>query len=115
MWRRIASHALSGGAKFQRRDHHGARSAASPPHASNRAGDYGQALKAFHAASANIGVTRRAGQFSKAGLEMAACGNTMKQQHVTVNDLLPGFVAPEKDGVVRIADLQSYGYSYLRP
>ena len=64
----MASHALLGGAKFQRRDHHGARSAGSPPHASNRAGDYGQALKAFHAASAKTGVTRRVGQFSKAGL-----------------------------------------------
>lgn len=76
---------------------------------------HGQALKAFHAASANPDVTRRIGQFSKAGLEMAACGNTMKSQHVTVNELLPGFVAAEKGGVVRIAELQSQGYLYLRP
>ena len=46
---------------------------------------------------------------------MAACGNTMKSQHVTVNDLLAGFVAAEKGGVVRIAELQSQGYLYLRP
>jgi len=76
---------------------------------------HGQALKAFHAASANSDVTRRVGQFSKAGLEMAACGNTMKSQHVSVNDLLPGFVAAEQGGVVRIAELQSQGYLYLRP
>ena len=76
---------------------------------------HGQALKAFHAASANPDVTRRVGQFSKAGLEMAACGNTMKSQHVTVNELLPGFVAVEQGGVVRIAELQSQGYLYLRP
>jgi intracellular sulfur oxidation DsrE/DsrF family protein len=76
---------------------------------------HGQALKAFHTASANPDVTRRVGQFSKAGLEMAACGNTMKSQHVTVNELLPGFVAAEKGGVVRIAELQSQGYLYLRP
>jgi len=76
---------------------------------------HGQALKAFHAASANPDVTRRIGQFSKAGLEMAACGNTMKSQQVTVNDLLPGFVAVEQGGVVRIAELQSQGYLYLRP
>jgi intracellular sulfur oxidation DsrE/DsrF family protein len=76
---------------------------------------HGQALKAFHAASANPDVTRRIGQFSKAGLEMAACGNTMKSQHVTVNELLPGFVAVEQGGVVRIAELQSQGYLYLRP
>ena len=76
---------------------------------------HGQALKAFHAASANPDVTRRVGQFSKAGLEMAACGNTMKSQQVTVNELLPGFVAAEQGGVVRIAELQSQGYLYLRP
>jgi uncharacterized protein len=76
---------------------------------------HGQALKAFHSASANPDVTKRVGQFSKAGLEMAACGNTMKSQHVTVNELLPGFVAAEQGGVVRIAELQSQGYLYLRP
>ena len=76
---------------------------------------HGQALKAFHAASATPDVSKRVGQFSKAGLEMAACGNTMKSQHVTVNELLPGFVAAEKGGVVRIAELQSQGYLYLRP
>lgn len=76
---------------------------------------HGQALKAFHAASANPDVTRRIGQFSKVGLEMAACGNTMKSQQVTVSELLPGFVAAEQGGVVRIAELQSQGYLYLRP
>ncbi len=76
---------------------------------------HGQALKAFHAASANPDITKRVGHFSKAGLEMAACGNTMKSQNVTVQDLLPGFVAAEKGGVVRIAELQSLGYLYLRP
>lgn len=76
---------------------------------------HGQALKAFHAASANPDVTRRVGQFSKAGLEMAACGNTMKSQQVTVSELLPGFVAAEQGGVVRIAELQSQGYLFLRP
>jgi intracellular sulfur oxidation DsrE/DsrF family protein len=46
---------------------------------------------------------------------MAACGNTMKSQHVTLNDLLPGFVSADKGGVVRIAELQAAGYLYLRP
>jgi intracellular sulfur oxidation DsrE/DsrF family protein len=76
---------------------------------------HGPALRAFHAASANPEVSKRIGQFSKAGLQMAACGNTMKSQYVTVNELLPGFVAAEKGGVVRIAELQSQGYLYLRP
>jgi intracellular sulfur oxidation DsrE/DsrF family protein len=76
---------------------------------------HGQALRAFHAAAANPDTAKRVGQFSKAGLEFAACGNTMKSQNVALKDLLPGFVAAEKGGVVRIAELQSQGYLYLRP
>ena len=76
---------------------------------------HGQALRAFHSASANPDLSKRVGQFSKAGLELAACGNTMKSQNVALKDLLPGFVAAERGGVVRIAELQSQGYLYLRP
>ncbi len=54
-------------------------------------------------------------QFSKAGLELAACGNTMTSQNVALKDLLPGFVTAERGGVVRIAELQSQGYLYLPP
>src|SRR5687767_6864278 len=35
---------------------------------------HGQALKAFHAAFANPDITKRVGQFSKAGVELAVCG-----------------------------------------
>ena len=76
---------------------------------------HGQALRAFHASSANPDLTRHIGQFSKAGLELAVCGNTMKSQKVGLADLLPGFVAADQGGVVRIAELQSQGYLYLRP
>ena len=76
---------------------------------------HGPALKAFHAASANADVTRRFGEFSKAGLAAQACGNTMKTQNVTLKGLLPGFGIAERGGVVRIAELQSAGYVYLRP
>ena len=48
---------------------------------------HSQALRAFHATSANQDITRRVAQFFKAGVE----------------------------GVVRIAELQSQGYLYLRP
>ena len=64
------------------------------------------------AASTNADVTRRFGEFSKAGLAAQTCGNTMKTQNVTLKDLLPGFGI---GGVVRIAELQSAGYVYLRP
>jgi uncharacterized protein len=76
---------------------------------------HGQALRAFHSASANPDIVRRVEQFSKAGLELAACGNTMKSQKVELKDLLPGFIAATQGGVVRIAELQSQGYLYLRP
>ena len=76
---------------------------------------HGPALKAFHAAQASPDVTRRIGEFAHDGVELAACGNTMKAQNVTLTDLLPGFVSAEKGGVVRLAELQSQGYLYLRP
>jgi uncharacterized protein len=76
---------------------------------------HGQALRAFHANSANPDLSRHVGQFSKVGVELAACGNTMKSQNITLADLLPGFVSADKGGVVRIAELQSQGYMYLRP
>jgi len=76
---------------------------------------HGQALRAFHSASANPDLSKRVGQFSKAGLELAVCGNTMKSQNVALKDLLAGFVVAERGGVVRIAELQSQGYVYLRP
>ncbi|MHC2253110.1 intracellular sulfur oxidation DsrE/DsrF family protein [Bradyrhizobium embrapense] len=76
---------------------------------------HGRALKAFHAATANPDLSKRVGQFAKDGIELAACGNTMKSQNITLADLLPGFVAAERGGVVRLAELQSEGYLYLRP
>ncbi|MCP3446568.1 DsrE family protein [Bradyrhizobium sp. CCGUVB14] len=76
---------------------------------------HGPALKAFHWAQANPDVSRRVGNFAKDGVELAACGNTMKAQNITLTDLLPGFVSAEKGGVVRLAELQSQGYLYLRP
>ncbi|MGY4473179.1 DsrE family protein [Bradyrhizobium sp. USDA 3364] len=76
---------------------------------------HGQALKAFHAAAANPDMSKHVGQLSKDGIELAACRNTMKSQNIGLKDLLPGFVAAERGGVVRLAELQSQGYLYLRP
>lgn len=76
---------------------------------------HGPALKAFHSTQANPDVSKRVGDFSKDGVELAACGNTMKAQNVTLTDLLPGFVSAEQGGVVRLVELQSQGYLYLRP
>ena len=76
---------------------------------------HGPALRAFHAGSANPDVRSRMASLVKSGVVAGACGNTMKGQKVTLNDLLPGFVSLDQGGVVRIAELQSQGYVYLRP
>ena len=76
---------------------------------------HGPALKAFQNSSSSPDMAQRVSQFAKNGLELAACGNTMKAQHITLKDLLPGFVEAERGGVVRIAELQTQGYAYLRP
>lgn len=76
---------------------------------------HGPALRAFHLGQANPDLSRHVSRFSQAGLELAACGNTMRAQKVTLKDLLPGFVTADRGGVVRIAELQSQGYLYIRP
>jgi intracellular sulfur oxidation DsrE/DsrF family protein len=76
---------------------------------------HGPALKAFHAQDASPEVASDISTFTKAGMELAACANTMRGQKVTLADLLPGFVTAEKGGVVRLAELQAQGYVYLRP
>jgi intracellular sulfur oxidation DsrE/DsrF family protein len=76
---------------------------------------HGPALKAFHSMSASPDVAERLRQFSKTGLKLNACGNTMKAQKITLGDLLPGFVEASEGGVVKLAELQAQGYVYLRP
>jgi intracellular sulfur oxidation DsrE/DsrF family protein len=76
---------------------------------------HGPALKAFQASSASPDLAHRVQEFSKTGLALTACGNTMKAQMITLADLLPGFIKADEGGVVRIAELQAQGYVYLRP
>jgi uncharacterized protein len=76
---------------------------------------HGPALKAFHSASAKPDLARSIEQLTRSGVEMSACGNTMRAQNVTLKNLLPGFVSAEQGGVVRLAELQAEGYAYLRP
>src|SRR5437868_13420824 len=54
---------------------------------------HGPALKAFHGAQANPDVSKRIGDFSRDGVEIAACGNKMKAQNVKLADLLTGLVS----------------------
>ena len=76
---------------------------------------HGPALKAFQKKAATPDLARHVGVFAKDGLQLNACGNTMRAQKITLADLLPGFVKAEQGGVVRLVELQSMGYAYLRP
>jgi len=76
---------------------------------------HGPALKAFHSAEAAPDTSQSVEELRKSGLGLNACINTMRGQHVTLADLLPGFAVAEKGGVVRLAELQAQGYAYLRP
>ncbi len=76
---------------------------------------HGPALKAFHLDGATPDTAKRLEELKNSGLQAAACINTMRAQNVTLKDLLPGFTVAEKGGVVRLAELQSQGYVYLRP
>ena len=75
----------------------------------------GPALRAFALTQANPDITNRVAKFARAGLKMAACSNTMKAQEVTLAGLQPGFTVADRGGVVRITELQSQGYLYIRP
>jgi len=60
-------------------------------------------------------LSRHVGQFSKAGLELAARGNTMTSQKICLQDLPTGFISADRCGVLRVAEPQSHGYLYPRP
>jgi intracellular sulfur oxidation DsrE/DsrF family protein len=75
---------------------------------------HGPALQAFHLEGAPD-TAKKFEELRNSGLQPAACINTMRAQNVTLKDLLPGFTVAEKGGVVRLAELQSQGYAYLRP
>lgn len=76
---------------------------------------HGPALKAFHSEGASPASTQDLAALKLSGLEPYACANTMRAQNITLKDLLPGFTSADKGGVVKLAELQSQGYTYLRP
>jgi len=76
---------------------------------------HGPALQAFHLDGATADNAKKFEELRNSGLQPAACINTMRAQNVTLKDLLPGFTVAEKGAVVRLAELQSQGYTYLRP
>jgi hypothetical protein len=49
---------------------------------------HGSALKAFHAESVTASTVQRTSEFSKSGLELNACINSMRSQNVSLKDLV---------------------------
>jgi len=76
---------------------------------------HGPGLKPFHTKDSQEKVTSLVGELQLEGVEFNACGNTMNAMNSQLTDLLPDFVRRDEGGVVRIAELQSNGYMYLRP
>ena len=76
---------------------------------------HGPALKAFHDMGADPKISDRVAALQGNGVRFEACGNTMNAQAVDLDGLLDGFARRDEGGVVRIAQLQSEGYIYIRP
>ena len=77
---------------------------------------HGPALKMFHDLEAANDVRESVAELVRDNVAFAACGNTMRAQGVEdLDGILPGFVRADEGGVVRIAELQSQGYIYIRP
>jgi uncharacterized protein len=76
---------------------------------------HGPALAAFRGEGLSSGLSNRFAGLVKDGLSPFACANTMTSMGMTLTDLLPGFASADTGGMVKLAELQSQGYAYLRP
>jgi len=76
---------------------------------------HGPAAKAFVDIDAVDKVRKAVASLEKDGVEIDVCANTLKAFDLTLDDMLPGMVLASHGGVVRIAELQSQGYIYIRP
>lgn len=76
---------------------------------------HGPALAGFKSKGISAAISGRFAGLVQQGLEPHACGNTMHGMDITLADLLGGFHAADRGGVVKLAELQSQGHVYLRP
>src|SRR2546422_11625258 len=75
---------------------------------------FGPALKSFVQSSIDLALKQVLEQLQSQGMSFGACGNTMKNFSITLEQLPRGSLALPQGGVVRIMELQELGYSYLR-
>jgi uncharacterized protein len=59
-------------------------------------------------------VANRIDESKKAGIEIVACQNTMKNMKLTADDMLPN-TSYVPSGVVELIKKQKEGYAYIRP
>jgi len=76
---------------------------------------HGPALKLFVQSSIDPALKQTLEMLQEQGMTFGACGNTMKNFSITLEQLPRGSLALPQGGVVRIMELQELGYSYLRP
>ncbi len=75
----------------------------------------GPALAAFKWDGADAGMAGKLAELHAQGVQLNACANTMHKMKITLKDLLPGFISAPKGGNVRLVELQTQGFAYLRP
>ncbi len=76
---------------------------------------HGPALAAFRSRGVSAAISGRLTGLVGLGLSAHACANTMHGMNISLADLLDGFDAADKGGVVKLVELQRQGYAYLRP
>ncbi|MER9435333.1 DsrE family protein [Mesorhizobium sp. M0618] len=76
---------------------------------------HGPALASFKSKGISAAISGRFAGLVRQGLESHACANTMQGMDLSLPDLLAGFHAADKGGVVKLAELQGQGYAYLHP
>jgi len=76
---------------------------------------HGPALKTFVTASIDPDIRARLDRLQVQGVSFGACGNTMKNFNLTLEQLPHGARYLPQGGVVRIMELIEQGYVYIRP
>jgi uncharacterized protein len=76
---------------------------------------FGPGLKSFVTKTMDPDLRRMLEGMQGQGLVFGACGNTMKNFSITLDELPGGAKPLPQGGVVRIMELQDRGYVYIRP
>jgi intracellular sulfur oxidation DsrE/DsrF family protein len=76
---------------------------------------HGAALKSFVKDELDPAVKRALEMLQTQGMQFGACGNTMRNFSITLEQLPDGAKLLPQGGVVRLMELQEAGYVYLRP